>query len=138
LSKNKRNFKSAGFYVALFLVIVLIVSYLYQGSTSEEKIYSDLISDIQAGNVKELVVDENVAKVRKNDNTVYETPIPSTSILHEDVGSVIKKQIEAGTLTYSTPLPAQMPWWLSLLPGFLLMVMILAWMLWLILLHWLL
>ena len=63
MSKNKRNFRSAGFYITLFVVIVLIVSYLYQGPAVEEKVYSDLISDIQAGNVKELTVKENVASV---------------------------------------------------------------------------
>lgn len=94
MNKKKRNFKSVGFYFALFIVIVLIVSYLYQGPPVEEKVYSDLISDIQAGNVKELVVREDIASVKKFDNTTYSTSIPSKEILHEDIGSTIRKQVE--------------------------------------------
>ncbi len=129
MNKKKRNFKSVGFYFALFIVIVLIVSYLYQGPPVEEKVYSDLISDIQAGNVKELVVREDIASVKKFDNTTYSTSIPSKEILHEDIGSTIRKQVEGGTLTYSTPVIEGVPWWVSLLPGLLLFISIIAFLL---------
>ena len=119
----KKNAKSIIFYLLLFAVIVGVVSTLYQGPVTEELLYSDLIQEIQAGNIKSLEITENLALATRADNTKFQTAIPSIQVLHNDIGDTIKKQIETGVLDYSTPKPTEAPWWLSLLPGIILVVM---------------
>ncbi len=124
-----KKLKSMAFYVALFAVILLLVSYFYSEPATEVKIYSDLVKEIQAGNLKELEITGNVAVATKIDNVKFETTIPSMDILYKDVGESIKKQVDAGTLDYETPMVAESPWWMSMLPGIVILVLfILAWM----------
>ncbi|MBQ2897790.1 MAG: ATP-dependent zinc metalloprotease FtsH [Clostridia bacterium] len=116
------------FYVALFAVILFLVSYFYSEPATEVKIYSDLVKEIQAGNLKSLQITENVAIATRIDNTRFESSIPSVDILYKDVGDAMKKQIDAGTLDYETPVPAEAPWWTSMLPGIIIVVLfVLAW-----------
>ena len=123
-----KNLKSMAFYVALFAVILFLVSYFYSEPATEVKIYSDLVKEIQAGNLKSLQITENVAIATRIDNTRFESSIPSVDILYKDVGDAMKKQIDAGTLDYETPVPAEAPWWTSMLPGIIIVVLfVLAW-----------
>ena len=124
-----KKIKSMAFYVALFAVILMLVSYFYSEPATEVKIYSDLVREIQSGSLKELTITGNVALATKIDNAKFEVTIPSMDILHKDVGDSIKKQVDAGTLDYETPAVAENPWWMSLLPGAVILVLfLLAWM----------
>ena len=124
----KKNLKSMAFYIALFVVILLLVSYFYSEPATEVKIYSELVKEIQAGSLKNLQITENFAVATRIDNTRFESSIPSIEILYKDVGDSIKKQVDAGTLDYETPAPAETPWWTSLLPGIIILALfMLAW-----------
>ena len=104
-----KKLKSMAFYVALFAVILLLVSYFYSEPAKEVKIYSDLVKEIQSGSLKELEITGNVAVATKIDNAKFEAEIPSMDILYKDVGDSIKKQVDAGTLDYETPAVAESP-----------------------------
>ncbi|MBO5098772.1 MAG: ATP-dependent metallopeptidase FtsH/Yme1/Tma family protein [Clostridia bacterium] len=105
----KRGIKSLIFYLVLFAIIVSVVSVMYAGPETEKLIYSDLVKEIQVNNIKELSVTGTTATALRNDDTKFTADIPSLEILHEDVGSVIKKQVETGTLKYATPPVAEAP-----------------------------
>ena len=125
----KKKLKSVAFYVSLFAVILVLVSYFYSEPATEVKIYSDLVKSIQAGELKELEITGNVAVATKIDNVKFETTIPSVDILYKDVGDSIKKQVNEGTLDYITPQVAESPWWMSMLPGIIILVLfLLVWM----------
>ena len=125
----KKGLKSLIFYLVLFSVIVSVVSVMYSGPETEALIYSDLVKELQINNVKELSVSGTTAIAIRNDDTRFETNIPSMEIFHADVGSVIKKQVEAGTLQYSTPPIAEAPWWVSMIPGLIMVILfIVFWM----------
>ena len=122
----KKNLKSISFYIILFLMILLLVSYLYSAPASEEKYYSDLVHDVQAGLVAKLVVIDDTATVTLLDKTQYEVTLPSKTILHDDLWDSLKKQIDAGTLIYDPQPTPTVPWWLSMLPGFVLVLLFVA------------
>ena len=122
----KKNLKSISFYIILFLMILLLVSYLYSAPASEEKYYSDLVHDVQAGLVAKLVVIDDTATVTLLDKTQYEVTLPSKTILHDDLWDSLKKQIDAGTLVYDPQPTPTVPWWLSMLPGFVLVLLFVA------------
>ncbi|MBR3942487.1 MAG: ATP-dependent zinc metalloprotease FtsH [Clostridia bacterium] len=124
----KKNFKSLSLYAILFMAILLLVTYLYTDDP-ESKIYSDFVQDIKNEKVEKLVVVDDTATVtlkgKKDDQkTEYEVTIPSKSILHQDVGEEILKQVEAKTLKYDPQPTPTAPWWLSMLPGFLMIILV--------------
>ena len=122
----KKNLKSISFYAILFLVILLLVSFLYSAPASEQKYYSDLVQDVQSGVVSKLIVIDDVATVTLLDKTQYEVTIPSKAIFHSDLWDSLKHQIDAGTLVYDSQPTPTVPWWLSMLPGFILVLLFVA------------
>ena len=120
----KKYIKGASFYILLLAVIFLIYFLLNYQTGPVMKDFSDLVTLINNGNVKELVVVENTATVTLKDNTKVTSEIPSLGALYEHAGDQIKKQVADETLTYSTPAPATVPWWLSMLPSLILMIII--------------
>ena len=124
----KKNMKSIVFYIALFALILIVATFMYQGPATETKVYSDLVKEIQSGGIKQIVVNETMAAATRIDNTEFTVTIPSVDILYSDVGESIKRQIDAGTLKFIVPEKVESPWWLSLLPGvFLVIIFIVFW-----------
>ena len=122
----KKSLKSISFYAILFMIILLLVTYLYSSPSTEVKVYSDLVRDVQSGLVGKLVVVDDTATVTLLDKTQYEVTIPSKTIFHNDLWDTLKKQIDAGTLTYDPQPTPTVPWWLSMLPGFILVLLFIA------------
>jgi len=122
----KKYIKGASFYILLLTVIFLIYFFLNYQSGPVVKEFSDLVTLINNGTVKELVIVENTATATLNDNTKITSEIPSLGALYEHSGDQIKKQVSDKTLTLSTPQPASPPWWLSMLPSLILMIIIIV------------
>jgi len=112
----KRYFKSIGFYLLLFAIIVGIFSFVSPPKMVDEHIYSDLVLKIQQGEVSELSVVDDIAVAILNDGTVLEVEVPGYWILREDAGTAMQDQISEGKLKVDTPLPYSPPWWLTILP----------------------
>lgn len=126
----KRYLRGLGFYVILFLIIVAIFVMTTLPETQNKYIYSDLVSMIKEGQVKELQIVETTALVTLNDGAKFEVALPSPGYytLKMDIGDDIERQITAGTLKIDTPEPKTPPWWLSLLPSLgLIVIMIVFW-----------
>ncbi len=124
----KRYLKGLSFYIILFLIILVIGVMISMPKSETRMVYSDLVTKIQAGQVKELEIVSNVATVTLADNTKTSVEIPSYAMLNENVGPSMMKQIEEGKLKVSTPLPYSPPWWLSILPTLgLVVILIVFW-----------
>jgi len=127
-------FKNFGFWIVL--IVALFAAYTLMGATSyQESIdFSSLIGEIKAGEVKTLQYKENTVTIEtttkneRGENLVKTCYVPSLSMLYEHAGDDIKQQVSKGTLTIVTPEPDSYPWWLSMLPTIiLLVVMIVFW-----------
>ncbi|MBR5505031.1 MAG: ATP-dependent zinc metalloprotease FtsH [Clostridia bacterium] len=106
------------------------------GSTSSQESieFSSLIGEIKSGTVKTLQYKENTVTIEttvkneRGENAVKTCYVPSLNMLYEHAGDEIKQQVSKGTLTVVTPEPDSYPWWLSMLPTIiLLVVMIIFW-----------
>jgi len=123
---NKKNLGGIGFYVLLFVIVLIMFGiFNYEPGISTIR-YSDLLSYIKSGNVSELVLTDRTATITlRNIEAEYPnenkrvSDISSIYILYEDAGEAIRQQMDAGTLKVDTPAPQEMPWWLSLLPTLL-------------------
>lgn len=101
-----------------FILYNLISSYF---SSADKRIYSDLVRLIKAGEVTELLIDENTVTavvgdgkpVKTEDGAQipgkFEVRIPSVSAFYEDVGEEMNAQIAAGGLKLEVK-AARIPW----------------------------
>ncbi len=124
----KKGLRGLGFYIVLFLAILTIFVLTSLPETQTQYVYSDLISMIEKGSVKEIQIVDTTALVTLTDNTKLEIATPGYYALYDSVGDEIERQVAAGTLRVDTPEPQVMPWWLSMLPSFgLIIIMIIFW-----------
>ncbi len=122
----KKGLKNIGFYVALLIVILLIVSMFTQRPQVEEVVFSDLVSAIKNGEVAQIELSETQAEVVYNDGRTAVVDIPGRSLFYMVVGDALNEQVENGTLIISTPKPESASWWLSMIPSLIMVVLLIA------------
>ena len=82
------------------LIFLFLISFLFQPTFKATKTnYSELVNSINSGKVSKLLLDENeVTYFVKDNETPFKVNIPSQSILYQDCGEEMAKQMEQGTL----------------------------------------
>ncbi|MBQ4110775.1 MAG: ATP-dependent zinc metalloprotease FtsH [Clostridia bacterium] len=105
----------------LFVSLVWLVS---SGSKIDVKIYSDLVKEIYAGEVKTIEILDNTAYVVYQNDKKAEVSIPGYETLKEDVGETLLEQILSDKITVDTQKPPTLPWWVTLLPPIAIAVVI--------------
>ena len=124
----KKYLRGLGFYITLFLIILVIFVMTSMPENPNTYVYSDLVSMINSGQVKELQLVDTTAMVTLSDGTKIEVATPGYYALYESCGKEIERQVQAGTLKVATPEPASPPWWLNLLPSLgLIVIMVIFW-----------
>ncbi len=127
-----RFFKNFGFWIVL--VVALFVAYTLMGATASTQSieFSTLVNEIKSENVLSLQYEENIVKIETKekdqygDNIIKTCYVPSLNMLYEHAGDFIKQQVNAGKLTVVTPEPSSYPWWLSMLPTIILLIIMIA------------
>lgn len=111
-----RRFRNSG---GIWLVVICVFFILYmiidaRLTETNKADYSNLISEIQKGTVESIVMTDGIIIASGSafpDGA--EVQIPSVSAFYDDVGDIIRKQVEEGTLSYSVQRPKTAPWWVS-------------------------
>jgi len=120
-------FKRFGFWI--ILIVVLFISYQYMTSQTaiKEISFSQLVKEINNETIVEMTYSENKVYVttNKNDETLS-CYIPSLSMLYEHVGEQIEKQTNEGKLIIQTPEPSSYPWWISVLPTLIMIIIMIG------------
>ncbi len=123
------------FYVFLFVGFIFVLSrVLGMGSTTEKfEEYSDVVEVFQNNEVKSFVVsDKYVLKAELTNGTIktYQFDGQSFSIFYNDLADTIQSNHASGTLESYEYTPEKIyPWWLSLLPIAVIVVLVIVWML---------
>jgi len=86
----------------------------------KEQKYSQLISDIQNGKVQEIILEDNKATVKykgegQRDQFVY---IPDVEVFMNEINNLIRQ----GELEFRSRVPYSPPWWISILPTLVIIV----------------
>lgn len=124
----KNHLRGIGFYIILFLMIIAIFVLTNFPENQTNYIYSDLVSMIKEGSVKELQISDTSAYAVLEGGTRIEVSIPGYYALYESCGKEIEEQVKSGALKVDTPAPQTIPWWLSMLPSLgLVIIMIVFW-----------
>lgn len=132
----KNSFKIAIFYIVLIGILIVATASLWNSVPTESLLYSQVVDLFKNEQVREFKVDEDNTltmnvRIMNNDGTEGETTLTyqlsDIDMFREDLGELIETQHEAGIITaYDYPPPYEIPWWLSLLPYIVVIVLFVA------------
>ncbi len=112
-----KNLRSIGFYAALILVLVLIVSLLFSGGNEKKIKYSQVIDQFKNHQVYYFEINDDVLEVQLVSGEKYNFTLYSPILFIEDVREDVESARESGVLTgYDLTPPAETPFWLAFLP----------------------
>ncbi|MBR5721043.1 MAG: ATP-dependent zinc metalloprotease FtsH [Clostridia bacterium] len=112
-----KNLRSIGFYAALILVLILIVSLLFSGGNEKKIKYSQVLDNFKNREVYYFEINDDVLDVQLISGEKYSFTLYYPLLFIEDVREDVEAAKEAGTLTgYDLTPPAETPIWLSFLP----------------------
>lgn len=128
-----KYFKGISFYIIIFIVILVIITFYTASDNPPKMDYSDLLTEIQVGNVKSIGLQTDTATVElkkplaESDKLTYIVTVPPdvTSASERFTKAYLDdKLIES----YKVTTPPQAPWWVAILPtiGFVI-ILILIW-----------
>ncbi len=90
----KKYLKGIGFYLLLFLVILMVFFMTRVTPKQDKDVYSELVRDIQNHEVSEISIADDVATVKmKNSDSIIKVEVPGYETLRSDVGDEMEKQI---------------------------------------------
>ena len=132
----KNSFKIAIFYIVLIGILIVATASLWNSVPTDSLLYSQVVELFKNEQVREFKVDEDNTltmnvRVTNKDGTEGEATLTyqlsDIDMFREDLGELIEAQHEAGIITaYDYPPPYEIPWWLSLLPYIVVIVLFIA------------
>ncbi len=124
----KNSYKILIFYIVLIAVILIAATAMFNRSSSEKLIYSDIVTKFKNEEVKVFELDDsNTLTLKTQDGQVYTYRLRDISIFYADLGELIADQHERGIITdYDYPAPIDIPWWVSLIPYVIIIVLMIA------------
>ena len=127
----KNNAKIIVFYLVLIAAILIAASALFSEPASDKLMYSDIVDLFENEQVDSFVVKQNNDLIlQTKDGKTLEFTLRSLDLFERDLKDLILKQQQEGIITeYTYEEPTQIPWWVSLLPYVVIIVLfIVLWM----------
>ncbi len=144
----KNHLKTILFYVVLIAVIITVVSIIFQKTEEEKLVLGDVVEYFEDDRVASFVIDEEYnltmqiiqlekGEPAKNADGTYKTEeksyrLQSLSLFQEYCGDlVLRNQAEGRLDTYDIEPQSVTPWWVSLLPyAIIILVIVALWFFW--------
>lgn len=105
-----------GIYLLIILVAISIIDYMGAQSKSKQEIgYTAFMQEVDAGNIKKVVMVQNTITATRTDDTEFTTVTPDAP--NADKGLVEK--LEAKGIDINAANPPEPPWWSTLLSSIL-------------------
>lgn len=112
-------YRTLSIYAILFLVVIGM-AYMYTQTQSEQEIkeveFSEFVAELQKGNVTELTLIDTSMDGTLKDGTKIHAYAPSSIQLYSVNDEFIMPQVEAGSLVVTSEEPQVTPWYVSMLP----------------------
>lgn len=122
-----KHFKNMSFYIVLLIILMLVLIFFQNGGKPDDMYYSELIMQIQKGNVEKIELEGNAATVvmkgeGNKSRTVY---IPDVHLFSLQVEEYYT---EEGGFAYIFKEPSTPPWWVAMIPTLgLIVIVVLFW-----------
>ena len=125
---KRKDIKVILFYVLLIGLIVFFLARMFQDSNAvENPTYDKVVQYFTSGQVAVFNMSPDyilTMKLVDGKEVIYE--VANLSLFHADLGEIITEQMAAGTLKGEYEPPVTYPWWLSLLPYLIVIVLFIA------------
>lgn len=127
---NNRVFKNLGIYIVIF-GLVLATAWFYRG-TPEQEIkevdYSYLVTQLRNEKVSEILINERTitATLKNKESAKIVAYAPSILDLDKLNEEYIYPQMKEGNLTVKSDAPKETPWFVSLLPTIIMVVILIV------------
>lgn len=116
-------------YAMIFLVVIGM-AYMYTSSQTEQEIkeieFSEFVTELQEGNVTELTLIDTSMDGTLKDGSKIHAYAPSSIQLISVNSEFIMPQVEEGTLVVTSEEPKVTPWYISMLPYMITIVIFVA------------
>ncbi len=125
---KKRDVKVILFYVFLIVITIVVLSQLFQRNNNAKPLtYDNVVQLFKNEEVAEFTLSQNnLLTMKLTNGTQVSYKLASLSIFHADLGEEITAQMAAGTLKGEYEPATAVPWWLSLLPYLLVIVLLIG------------
>jgi len=123
----KKNLKLSLFYIAMIVAIIATLWFLLGELKQPDKlVYSDLVELFHNEEVKSFEVNgKNEVTIAKKNGETVSYQLRDFSVFYYDFSELINQQVQDGIIESYEYLPVQgTPWWLSLLPSLVVIVLI--------------
>ncbi|MHB8061494.1 MAG: ATP-dependent zinc metalloprotease FtsH [Ruminiclostridium sp.] len=115
-----KHFKGISFYIIIFIVILMAITFFSTSSSPPKLDYSEMLTQIQTGNVKTVGLQMDIATVELKKPIGNSNMTKYTVIVPPDVTSASEKFTQAYENKlidkYYVTAPHQSPWWVTILP----------------------
>ena len=112
-----KSYRSLGFYAAIILVLILIVSLLFSGNNEKRIKYSQVIDHFRNNQVYYFEIEDDILEVELISGEKYSFKLYSPLLFISDVKEYVEAAKANGTLAgYDLTPPEPTPFWLSMLP----------------------
>ena len=113
----KKFAKGIGIYIAIFIVILLIVSMMSNtGIEPKEISFSELIVQLQNKNISSINFIENQVEGTLKDGTQFKSYVPNIVMLSDIYNRYLASDVEAGLVTMEGEPTPETPFYIQLLP----------------------
>ena len=125
--KKKGSSKTLIFYLVLIAVVFFVVATMLNDSAEEKITYSDIVQLFKDEEVKKFEIDEDYTitiETHDINKGPYTYRLLSLDIFYNDMNELVQEQFESGIIEeYNYAEPANIPWWVSLLPYAILIIL---------------
>ncbi len=105
MSKFARN---VGFYLLIIFVAITIIDYFSTKSTTKQEInYTAFLQQVDAGNVANVTMVDNIIKGTLSDGTAFTTITPNAP----NGDSSLVEKLQAKNVDIKAENPPEPPWW---------------------------
>jgi cell division protease FtsH len=113
----KKFAKGIGLYIAIFIVILLIVSLMSNTGVEPKEIsFSELIVQLQNKNISSINFIENQVEGTLKDGTQFKSYVPNIVMLSDIYNRYLAADVEAGVVTMEGEPVPETPFYIQLLP----------------------
>jgi cell division protease FtsH len=116
--KNK-NFKNAGLYLLILIVVISILSSLFEpGSTVSELTYSQFLSEVESNNVSSITISGDTISGVLNNDQKFSTYLPDDP----ELMNILRSK----NINIEAKPPVELSWWMRILSSLLPMALIIG------------
>ena len=123
--KNRKWYRTALIYAAIFIFVIGMALLYTQGQSQtdvKEVTFTKFVSELSDENIKKLEIKDTSMTGTLKDGTVIHAYSPSSIQLMSINDKYIMPQVEDGSLTVESTRPQTTPWYISMLPYLLTIV----------------